>query len=66
MVEVAPDIVLGIINKNTLFFVLACTLLESGVIAIFGPNEEISAAAVDARCRAAGVPHIQVLSKLHF
>lgn len=40
-------------------FFTACELLGSGVIAIFGPTDRISAAAVEARCRAAKVPHIQ-------
>ncbi|OWR43841.1 hypothetical protein KGM_209173 [Danaus plexippus plexippus] len=39
----------------------ACELLSAGVIAIFGPTDTTSAAAVEARCRSAGVPHIQAL-----
>ncbi|XP_068617451.1 uncharacterized protein [Battus philenor] len=39
----------------------ACDLLSSGVVAIFGPTDVDSAAAVEARCRAAGVPHIQAV-----
>ncbi|CAH0713965.1 unnamed protein product, partial [Brenthis ino] len=39
----------------------ACDLLGSGVIAIFGPTDATSAAAVGARCRAARVPHIQAI-----
>ncbi|CAH4033775.1 unnamed protein product [Pieris brassicae] len=37
----------------------ACDLLASGVIAIYGPTDPYSADAVQAHCRAAGVPHIQ-------
>ncbi|CAK1585391.1 unnamed protein product [Parnassius mnemosyne] len=39
----------------------ACDLLASGVVAIFGPTDPNSAAAVEARCRAARVPHIQAV-----
>ncbi|XP_041980069.1 glutamate receptor ionotropic, kainate 2-like [Aricia agestis] len=39
----------------------ACALLASGVIAIFGPTDDVSAMAVGARCRAARVPHIQAV-----
>ncbi|CAK1555311.1 unnamed protein product [Leptosia nina] len=37
----------------------ACDLLAVGVIAIYGPTDPNSADAVQAHCRAAGVPHIQ-------
>nr|XP_037875292.1 glutamate receptor ionotropic, kainate 2 [Bombyx mori] len=37
----------------------ACELISQGVIAIFGPTDPISASAVEARCRSAGIPHIQ-------
>ncbi|XP_045499036.1 glutamate receptor ionotropic, kainate 2-like [Colias croceus] len=39
----------------------ACELLASGVIAIFGPTDSNSADAVEAHCRAAGIPHIQAV-----
>uniref|UniRef100_A0A2H1W6P8 SFRICE_012305 n=1 Tax=Spodoptera frugiperda TaxID=7108 RepID=A0A2H1W6P8_SPOFR len=39
----------------------ACELLSSGVIAVFGPTDPVSAAAVEAHCRAARVPHIQAV-----
>ncbi|KAL4716083.1 hypothetical protein ACJJTC_013860 [Scirpophaga incertulas] len=39
----------------------ACGLLSEGVIAIFGPIDTTSAAAVEARCRAANIPHIQAV-----
>ncbi|CAH2047171.1 unnamed protein product, partial [Iphiclides podalirius] len=39
----------------------ACDLLASGVVAIVGPTDANSAAIVEARCRAARVPHIQAV-----
>ncbi|XP_013173673.1 PREDICTED: glutamate receptor ionotropic, kainate 2-like [Papilio xuthus] len=39
----------------------ACELLAGGVVAIFGPSDVNSAAVVEARCRAARVPHIQAV-----
>ncbi|KAL0830570.1 hypothetical protein ABMA28_002722 [Loxostege sticticalis] len=39
----------------------ACELISGGVIAIFGPTDITSASVVDARCRAAKIPHIQAI-----
>ncbi|XP_039752079.1 glutamate receptor ionotropic, kainate 2-like isoform X2 [Pararge aegeria] len=39
----------------------ACELLAIGVIAIYGPIDSVSTSAVEARCRAARVPHIQAV-----
>ncbi|XP_049872660.1 glutamate receptor ionotropic, kainate 2-like isoform X2 [Pectinophora gossypiella] len=39
----------------------ACTLLAGGVVTIFGPTDPTSASAVEAKCREAGIPHIQAV-----
>ncbi|XP_060801386.1 glutamate receptor ionotropic, kainate 2-like [Amyelois transitella] len=39
----------------------ACKLISSGVVAIFGPTDETSAAVVAARARAVKIPHIQAV-----